>query len=98
MALPTDSVDVTGTLSWTRGEFSSNSRTLVYESTTNVFADSSLVADVPSSTVSRSFTKSVQKGTTVTRYYWVRHKLATGTLGATAGPVTGAYTASGGLA
>lgn len=84
-------VDVSGVLSWTRGEFADLSTTHIYEGTTSSFDSAALVAKIPSSVVSHSFTKNVTLGTTLTRYYWVRHAIGP-TLGTLVGPVTGTYT------
>jgi hypothetical protein len=93
MALPGNSVSVNGTLSWTRGEFSVDSVTDIFEGPSTNFADATNVATVLSGVTSRGLRKTVVVGSTQTFRYWVRHRLANGTVGTLVGPVTGTYTA-----
>lgn len=91
MALGGGSQRVTGNLRWTRGEFSDGSRTKIYEGVTSSFASATQVGDIPSSTISMAFPKDVSFNTSFTRWYWVRHVLASGTEGVLVGPVSALY-------
>lgn len=84
-------VDVKGTLSWTRAEFSADSRTYVWESPSSSFANAVKVSDLPSGTTSRGFTKQVSNTGSITYWYWIQHAFVTGTVGTLVGPVSGLY-------
>jgi hypothetical protein len=69
----------TQTFRWTRGEFSSGSKTVLYEHTIDASAAATVVAGpFPASQVISSVTK---PETAATFFYWVAHVLADGTEG-----------------
>ncbi len=79
-----------GTVSWTSGEFASGAVTDVYMAESASFAAASLFSTIDSRTTSVTDTVLVTSPA-ATRYYWVRHRLATGEVGTTIGAVSITY-------
>lgn len=76
-----NTVVVTKTLSWTRGEFSTGSRSYVYENSANDPTTATRIYNLTSTQVSASLYAEVPLTGSTTRYYWVSHALQDSTEG-----------------